>query len=400
MNVLQVTPTNVYPPSDGGQHRSHGIVSAFPDAGDGVYRYCQGGHLENYRNGRLKRQIRIADDYVEFQHLNPAFDLARSPELLGFPNVFLGQSLRVVKPARLLDRLDWADVVLVELPWQVPTVADLAGATPVVYSSHNVEEERYESTTDGFVGDWFTGRVSAIERAALERSTAVVCTSERDATAYRRRYGVDVHTIVAPNGVTRDALRSDGGEHDAGERVRGRHGIGSACVGLFVGTDYGPNREAVETVLRVATRAAEADLDMHFLVVGSVGESVASSSDNVTVTGFVPDLDPYFAAADVGLNPIRSGSGTNIKLVEYLAKGLPVITTPFGARGFDIDHEHEALVVEDAAFLDAMTRLATDPDLRSRLVAAGQAYVRRQHTWERISADLRDRLVDLLANAE
>jgi glycosyltransferase involved in cell wall biosynthesis len=400
VNVLQVTPTNVYPPSHGGQHRSHGIVTSFPDAGDGVYRYCQGGHLENYWGGPLKKTIRLGEGYVEFQHLNPAFDLARSPELFGLPNVFLGRSLRVVKPTRLLDRLDWADLTLVEHPWQVPAVADLADTTPVVYSSHNVEHERFESAHSGVVGDWFTEKVRSIERTALERSTAVVCTSQRDVDEYNRRYNVDTTTIVAPNGVTRDALRSDGGEQDAGERVRDDHGIGSAFLGLFVGTDYGPNREAVETVLRMATHAAEADLDMHFLVVGSVGDSVASSPDNVTVTGLVPDLDPYFAAADVGLNPIRSGSGTNIKLVEYLAKGLPVVTTPFGARGFDIDHEREALVVEDEAFLDAMTRLATDPDLRSRLVAAGQAYVRRQHTWERISADLRDRLVDLLADVE
>ena len=47
------------------------------------------------------------------------------------------------------------------------------------------------------------------------------------------------------------------------------------------------------------------------------------------------DLRPAFAAADIGVNPVRTGSGSNLKIAEYLAAGLPVVTTPVGMRGFE-----------------------------------------------------------------
>jgi len=396
MNLLQVTPTNVYPPSDGGQHRSHGLVSAFHDDGDAVYRYCQGGHLENYASGDLKRTVRIAENYAEFQHLNPVFDLARSPELFDLPNVFLGHSLRVVRPSRVLERIDWADVVLVGLPWQVPAVADFAGDTPVVYSSHNVELERYESTTDSALGRAFTGRVAAVERRALERADLVVCTSSRDAAEFRRRYDVDFEGYVAPNGVSAATI-DDAGDAD-GSSVRDRHDIEADIVALFVGTDYGPNREAARAVLDMAAEVSGRGLDAHFLVVGSVGDSLSDGRENVTTPGFVSDLDPHYAAADVALNPIQSGSGTNIKAIEYLAHGLPVVTTEFGARGLDISHRHEALVTDTEDFVDAVTRLAEDQQLKTRLARRGLRFIRRNHCWEQISADLRSRLVKLVGD--
>jgi len=394
MNVLQVNPTNVYPPSDGGQHRSHGLVSAFPDHGDSVYRYCQGGHLENYLSGDLSTTVQITDEYTEFQHLHPVFDLMRSPELFGLPNVFLGWGLRMLKSNPIINRIDWADVILVELPWQMPAVAALAGTTPVVYSSHNVELERFESESASVVEQWFRKRVETLERAALETASLVVCTSNRDVEGFRRRFEVDFDSFVAPNGVSMpDVDVTDGGEPAA--TVRDRHGIEPGTVALFVGTDYGPNREAARSVLRMADQAARQGLDIHFLVVGSVCQSLSGGQNNVTLAGFVEDLEPYFGAADIGLNPIRSGSGTNIKLLEYLAAGLPVVTTSFGARGFEISHDDEALVVPDAEFLDAVRSLSRDPDRRNKLAKAGQKYVRRNHRWEQISADLRERLAGL-----
>jgi len=397
VNVFQITPTNVYPPSDGGQHRSHGLVTSFPTHGDVVYRYCQGGHLENYFRGDLQQTIQIEDGYRELQHLHPLFDLTRLPELFGLPNVFLGASLRLLKPAVFQRRIDWADVILVELPWQVPAVTSLSDSTPVVYSSHNVEQERFESTSNGFIGDRFTSRVSTIERTALEQAAAVVCTSERDISEYRRRYDVQTNYIVSPNGVGRETVWSEEPRESASRTVRREHDISTDMIGLFVGTDYGPNREAAHELVRIATEAAERGLDMHFLIVGSVGESITTQRDNVTCTGFVSDLDPYFAAADIGLNPIESGSGTNIKLLEYLAKRLPVVTTDFGRRGFQITHEQEALVVPVTAFTDSIARLVSERTLRERLAANGHEYVRETHLWERISTDLRVQLSNVIA---
>ena len=56
--------------------------------------------------------------------------------------------------------------------------------------------------------------------------------------------------------------------------------------------------------------------------------------------GRVERLQPLLAAADVAVNPVDSGSGSNVKLAEYLASGIPVVTTAIGLRGYEAFAEH------------------------------------------------------------
>ena len=53
------------------------------------------------------------------------------------------------------------------------------------------------------------------------------------------------------------------------------------------------------------------------------------------MTGFVPDLGPLYAAADVLVAPLAFGAGTRIKLLEAFSRGVPVVTTSIGAAGLD-----------------------------------------------------------------
>ena len=96
----------------------------------------------------------------------------------------------------------------------------------------------------------------------------------------------------------------------------------------------------------------------------------------VRTTFDAPEVAPLLAAADVFVNPVRHGAGINIKMVEAMAAGLPVVTTPTGARGLHWrDGEH--LVVADGAagFRDAVAALLADPARRAQLAKAGRAFV-------------------------
>jgi hypothetical protein len=74
---------------------------------------------------------------------------------------------------------------------------------------------------------------------------------------------------------------------------------------------------------------------VYVLVAGSVS-SQAYRDGALIVTGPVPEVLPYFAASDAGLNMVTRGSGSNVKLFEYLAARLPVISTVFGVRGTEL----------------------------------------------------------------
>ncbi len=89
-----------------------------------------------------------------------------------------------------------------------------------------------------------------------------------------------------------------------------------------------------------------------------------------------PDVDDpnlYLAAAGVAVNPAVSGSGVNIKLVEYLAMGVPTVSTTRGMNGLGLRAGQELLVADDPdPFAAAVTELLTQPDRAAAIGARGR----------------------------
>lgn len=94
------------------------------------------------------------------------------------------------------------------------------------------------------------------------------------------------------------------------------------------------------------------------------------------VTVDAPEVASHLAAADVFVNPVRHGAGINIKMIEAMAAGLPVVSTTVGARGLHWrDGEHLLVADEPAAFAAAVRRLLDDPAGRARIADAGRRFV-------------------------
>ena len=71
------------------------------------------------------------------------------------------------------------------------------------------------------------------------------------------------------------------------------------------------------------------------------------AQEGVTVTGYVPDVRPYFEKASVFVAPLRAGSGIQTKNLEAMAMGVPVVTTSVGAMGLEADIGKELLVADN-----------------------------------------------------
>jgi hypothetical protein len=106
---------------------------------------------------------------------------------------------------------------------------------------------------------------------------------------------------------------------------------------IFSGSGFAPNVEAFKEIKEFCRVEAEFMVRnrISIIVVGSVS-SEAYRHDALIVTGPVPEVLPYFAAGDAGINLVTRGSGSNVKLFEYLAARLPVISTVFGVRGTEL----------------------------------------------------------------
>ena len=100
------------------------------------------------------------------------------------------------------------------------------------------------------------------------------------------------------------------------------------------------------------------------------------------VTGPVDDILPCFRAADVAINPMQEGSGVNLKVLEYLATGLPTVTTPFGIRGLAVA---DVVQVAEIAEFPAVLAGLRDAGERTRRGAAARRAAETRFGWEAVA---------------
>ena len=114
------------------------------------------------------------------------------------------------------------------------------------------------------------------------------------------------------------------------------------------------------------------------------------AAKNVVLLGRVSDEEKQalYKVADVALNPMTSGSGTNIKMLDYMAAGLPVISTPVGARGLDLEDSKNALICEISDFPEKISRILEDRKLYTEIRNNGRKHVEDKFDWKKIAAEM------------
>ena len=278
-----------------------------------------------------------------------------------------------------------ADIVVFSHPWIHPLVCDLLDPARqlIVYEAHNVEGLlRLELLDDGMAGTGIAREVVRVEYTLCHAAHLILACSHEDRSAFIRLYGVPPErTRVAANGAFTRAIIPPTPE----EQAAARKGLGvrSGPVALFIGSQYGPNVDAARFI---AATLAPAAPHVQFVVAGGVGEALTARRANLRVTGQISEQDKHrwLHAADIGLNPMFGGSGTNIKMFDFMAAGLPIVTTPIGARGIMADGGNMA-VVEPDDLADAISALVSDSARARGMGRTAREAVERSYSWERIS---------------
>lgn len=157
---------------------------------------------------------------------------------------------------------------------------------------------------------------------------------------------------------------------------------------LSVGTmHYPPNAEAIRWFageILPLIRTSHADVEVDIVGPRPPRDLVAwgQADDLVTVHGYVDSLDELYRQAAVFIVPLRSGSGVRVKVLEAMARGVCVVSTPLGVDGLDVaDGEH--LLVADSAndFAAAVRQLLDDPERRQAMAHAARERVLSLYDW-------------------
>lgn len=165
---------------------------------------------------------------------------------------------------------------------------------------------------------------------------------------------------------------------------------------LFVGSmDYHANIEAALEFARDVWPAMRASHpDFRFVIVGrNPPQEVRdlAAQPGVVVTGTVDDVRPWYRSAFAVVVPLRTGSGTRLKILEALAAGVPVISTRLGAEGLNIQDGANILLAETAAEMrQAVDLLSQSPERWRALAAAGHGLVEQEYDWKSLGRRLFD----------
>ncbi len=212
-------------------------------------------------------------------------------------------------------------------------------------------------------------RVAAYERAACERFPLLFVCAEIDRQALHAR---NVSVIRTCADLDAFEYRREGREDD--------------LVIMTGNMGYPPNVDAVTWfVANVWPLVRAARPQLRFRVVGlrparQIRE--LAGSHGIEVTGPVRDVAAELQRATLAVCPMRVGSGMQIKVLEAMATGTPIVSTSFGNEGIEAVPGAEIEVADEPqAFASAMLGLLSDPVRRARIAAAARRSSETNFTW-------------------
>ena len=279
-----------------------------------------------------------------------------------------------------------ADYIICSHPYTFPLAREFA-ESPIIYESHNVEYSLKKQMLPSNVHSTkLAEKLFEVEGLACKESSfTTVCTND-DAEVMNELYGIDFRKIFeVPNGVDLETVHYTGPEERYKNKTR--LGIENVALALFMGSWHQPNIEAVMRIFEFAKRLP----DMIFLIIGSISLFFSGKPvpKNVGFMGVVDNVekDCILSIVDVALNPMLTGSGTNMKMLDYLAAGVPVITTKIGARGLNIP-EHLITLSEIDQFTDHLSK-----PIEHEFVWEARRFVEAYYSWSHIAEKFMNRIV-------
>ena len=263
-----------------------------------------------------------------------------------------------------------ADKVVCFQPYLYPLVKKAYNG-PVIYDAHNMEYQLKKSMVLQ-ADQALLKRLFDVEQDLCRRADFTLCCSQEDIDSFCQEYDLPTfEPLLLANGIAGSST-----PYLLPEQRRSRQTAAGTShqLAIFIGSAHQPNVDAVEQIFALARALPQ----VFFIIIGSVAKpfqaDVSSSRPtppaNVGFAGVVSETEKnlFLQLADVALNPMAGGSGSNLKLAEYIAAGIPVLTTPVGARGYQLTPSNAVTIAPLEQFPQSLPRIlnqVTAADVKS-----------------------------------
>ncbi len=299
------------------------------------------------------------------------------------------------------------DLIWVTMPYSIISASIFCWRIPIIYDSYAVVSDAVGITlttlekrsrvfrtpiVKSIVKLTLQGYISLVERLACNRATHIKAIGEPDRRRFVEKYGIgeDRITTISPF-IDSSKLR------ETLSKKRGLKKTDALKVVFHGSYNHPPNRDAFELILNyVAPEVGKRNGNIQFLLAG-IGVPVFERG-NVKSLGFVEDIQALLASSDIAIVPLVEGEGIKTKIFDYMAVGLPIISTRKGIQAIEAENDKHALICDavDPKFISAILDLANDREKREMLGKNALELAKMKYTREAMQTRMDEMLAKVI----
>ncbi|HVZ67357.1 MAG TPA: glycosyltransferase family 4 protein [Patescibacteria group bacterium] len=379
--VLFVTYDFPYPTNSGGKTRAYNMLK---HSGNDVEKFLISFIRPDFNNEYIKEMEKIDVKVLELIPRKKVMSPTNALGLIGGKSIFNTLYFSKGILAQIIQQIiaNHIDVVHFESFYTSFFIGDEIKKTGAkqIFGTENIESNLYEdyasNNTKKYLRRFYMGQVGRIRREEEEifkKADFNIAVSDDDAEVIKK-YSPKVG--VVRNGVDFDEFKFHLPKKEMGSKL------------LFVGNfSYFPNVDAMNFFYKEVFKDLPDNITL--TAVGRGADNLSIKDSRITFKEYVPKIQDEYEKADLMIAPIRLGGGTNFKIIEAMAVGLPVICLPHRIKGIGAENEKHLVVAETAwDFVGKTKVLLEDLKKRQRIAKAAREFAEKEYSWDVIGKRL------------
>lgn len=256
----------------------------------------------------------------------------------------------------------------------------------IIFGQHNVEHVAFSEGIKSMpmikklLGKFLLSNFIHLEYEALNNVDHILVCSEIDKKYFQNKLNLNNITVI-PNGVDCNYFSST-------------PFINENSLLFMGGVSYPPNNEALQYYFsKIHPKLKKSVKDLSAYILGGNPPkwliNLSHKDTTIHITNHVADVRVYLKKAKICICPIQSGSGTRLKILEYLGSGKAVISTSKGAEGINITNGKNILLADTSQeFTNKILTLFAQPDKIKALGEEGRKLTMNNYQWKKIVKDI------------